>query len=368
MPTLLVVGTGSLARSVVGSLAVLPPVTEAGPLRLIVAGRDPARVAQTHYLAATRAAVAGRSMTLDTAVVDADDDQLADLLAATRPDGVLVCASAQSPWESRTAPSAWTSLLLAGFGLALPLQATLAYRIGRVLPAAAPGAWLVNACYPDAVNPLLTELGIPVLCGIGNVATLAASVQAGLDPAARPGLRMVAHHTHLHRPADAADEALAFLGEEPITDLTDRLAGMRATPRTELNAVTGLAGADVLRGLLAGTEVRASLPGPLGLPGGYPVILRAGSVHLDLPAALSQADAVAHNQHWAWLDGVRVADGRVAFAPPLRTALARHLPALADGFVASDLTAVTAELSALADHLRGRPAPSAPPTPIREGV
>lgn len=347
--TLLVLGTGSLAGSVCGSIAVLAPE----PLRLVLVGRDPDRAAQLGYLTATRARLADRPVTVQVEVADATDRAALDrLVNRYRPVGVASITSPQSPWEPQRAPSAWTDLLAdAGFALTLPFQSVVAARTAEVL--AGRGGWLVNASLPDAVNPLLAARGTAPLCGVGNVGILAASLAATLP--AEPPLRVVGHHWHLHAPDDPTAEALAFAGTEAIPDVSARLAAQRGTPRETLNQVTGLASARVLLGLLGVGESLASVPGPLGLPGGYPVRLGRGSVTLDLPPGLDRDRAVALNQDWSRRDGAWLDGSQVVYAQRVADALARHAPDLAAGFPAADLDAAHTALSALRTTLRAQP-------------
>ncbi|MEV0841757.1 potassium transporter TrkA [Actinocatenispora sera] len=389
--TLLVLGTGSLAGQVCGSIAVLAPE----PLRLVLVGRDPDRAARLGYLTATRARLAGRPVTVQVEVADATDRAALDrLVTRYRPVGVASITSPQSPWEPQRARSAWTDLLAdAGFAVTLPFQAVIAARVAEVL--AERGGWLVNASLPDAVNPLLAARGPAPLCGVGNVGILAASLAATL-PAGAP-LRVVGHHWHLHRPDDPTAEARAFVGTEEIPDVSARLAGQRGTPRETLNQVTGLASARVLLGLLGtgpaadsvpdrpglpggaaasvpgplGSPGRdaagvpgptglpggdaASVPGPLGLPGGYPVRLGRGSVALDLPPALDRATAVALNEDWSRRDGVWVDGSRVVYGQRIAAALAEHAQDLGAGFPAAALDDAYTALSTLRSTLRARP-------------
>jgi hypothetical protein len=218
----------------------------------------------------------------------------------------------------------------------------------------------VNACYPDAVNPLLAALDAAPLCGIGNIATIAASLRASLDQEQRTEpLRVLAHHWHLHQvPPDR--EALAWLGDRPLDGITERLAAQRAFDRVELGRVAGAAAGRLLTALLTGTELRTCVPGPAGLGGGYPVLVRDCGLTLDLPAPVSAAQAALLNQYWADEDGARVQDGRVVLALAAGQALEPWLPDRADGFHAEELDEVAAELVALRDRLRTRPASQAP--------
>jgi hypothetical protein len=98
------------------------------------------------------------------------------------------------------------------------------------------------------------------------------------------------------------------------------------------------------------------VPGPLGLPGGYPVRLGRGSVTLDLPPALDRTRAVTLNQDWSRRDGVWLDGSRVVYGQRVVAALAGHAPDLAAGFPAAALDDACTALSALRASLRTRPA------------
>lgn len=354
------VGTGGLSRAVCYSLAV----TVAVPLHVVVIGRTAATARQLCFVANARAACGGRPVTFEPAA-----GEPTSLLAGMPSlDGVLVCASSQSPWERLTRPSAWTDLVQrAGFGLTLPFQAEVVAGVGRILAERDPRPRLVNACLPDAVNPLLAALGIPVQCGIGNIALLAAAAQAALGLPDQRRLTLVAHHLHLHAPAAGEPEALAWLDDRPI-DAAPLLAAQRAVERTELNHVTGHAAALLLPILVGGAgdaPVDTHLPGPLGLPGGYPVTVRGGEIELRLPPGFGLDEAIEFNQRAALADGILVEAGRVRFGPAATAELERLAPALATGFDTTDLPSATAEMQALRARLRVRPSSTTAEQEIR---
>ncbi|GAB3489858.1 potassium transporter TrkA [Amycolatopsis cihanbeyliensis] len=353
--SLVVLGTGSLANATCEALATIADE----PAEVHVIGRAPHRVKQLSYLAGTRAQLAGRPVAFHPVPTGTEPlDNLGELLGDLRPDGVFVCASRQSPWERTTSPSAWTELLeRAGFGITLPLQADMAVRAGQAIRSSSPGTWLVNACFPDAVNPVLTALDIPVLCGIGNVGTLAASLQAAWNLPDQARLHLLAHHAHLHPPPAPEDEAVAWVDGHRTTGLTELLATQRATNREALNRVTGYTAAVLLDALHTGAELATHVPGPGGRPGGYPVRVREGTVSLRLPPGTTEAEAVAVNQHAARLDGVLVVGDEIHFEPTSRAALAGPLPELADGFGVTTLSHAGATLLELRTELRSRPHP-----------
>jgi hypothetical protein len=360
---IVVVGSGSLARSLCYSLADLGArVTGAGaePARVTVLARGGAagEIAQVCRL---RGAVSGGRFSFAAEPLRFEPAALDRL----RADVLVCCASTQSPYERLTAPSAWTSIMQrAGFGVTLPLQTAIVVRLARAFARLDRQPLLLNGCFPDAVNPLLHALGLPVLCGIGNVATVAAVLQAALDLPDQRDLAVLGHHVHLAPPEEPDDEVRAWRDGSPVRGVAGLLAAARGLPRRELNAVAGHAAARLLTDVIDGTEVRTSLPGPLGLPGGYPVRLRGGTLSLNLPAGVTRAEATAWNLRVGRHDGVRVGDGRVTHTPSVAAALAPHLPDMADGWPVSALDEVSERLTALRQRLRTAPPVPAEPAPL----
>ena len=353
MTAVLVTGSGSLARSICTSLAVLAD----RPVTVTVLARNRDAAAEIAEIAAVRAVLGGVPATFRFRTADlADADAVAAAVASAGPQWVLHCASYQSPWERGTAPSAWTRLLdAAGFGLTAPLHAGLAATCAEGIRRSGVPARLLNACFPDAVNPLLAARGHSVVAGIGNVALLAAGLRRALALAPAEPLRLLAHHVHLHEPQHGGDEALAWAGDTPVPDVTGRLRALRRVSRPALNAVTGHAAALLLRDLLAGRTVRASLPGPGGLPGGYPVRLGSdGSCTLDLPPGWDRAAAVEWNSRAGRHEGLWIDGTEVRFTAAVRTALQPWLPAYADGFAVADTDGFCAALLGLRAELRTR--------------
>lgn len=343
-----VVGSGSFARSVCYGLA-----TELRtPADVLVLARDPAKAAEVALVAGARAGVSGVPATFRSAaiVLDRPDERgrVDELLGAARPGVLIHCVSHHSPWG---APSPWTSFVgAAGFGVTLPLQTAMVLDVAESLRRVAPECLLINACFPDAVNAVLRGWEMPVLCGAGNIATIAAAVRAAL-----PGkdLRLLAHHAHLHEPADPADEARLWSDGVERHDVRELLAPLRSASRAELNQVGGHAAARLVADLLAGPPAGliTHVPGPDGLPGGYPVEVTGTAVEPRLPDGLDLGDAVAWNQRMAAHDGVQVVDGQVRFPPRTAEVLRTHLPKLADGYSVRDIRVACAELLELRDRL-----------------
>jgi hypothetical protein len=355
--TLVLVGSGSLVRATCLALCVSEGL-DGHPRDVAVLARNAEAAAELCHVATVRAALAGRALRFTARTIDpADAMAMAAALAELDPTGVLVGASTQSPWEPGDRPSAWTTAMRrAGLGLTLPFQAEVALAVGRAVQLSCPGAFVVNACFPDGVNALLASVGVPVLTGVGNVGILAAALQASLGLPDQSRLQVLAHHRHLHPPAAPEGEARAWVDDVPVTDVSTRLAVQRQFDRRGMNDVTGVLAAQLLADLLTGATRDGHLPGVAGRPGGYPVRVHGGSVTLRLPTGVDEEAAVRANLRWAEDDGVVVRARRVRFAPSVSEVLAEFLPPYADGFDTDELAEVTGTLHQLRERLRARPA------------
>jgi hypothetical protein len=352
--TIGVVGSGLLADAVCRSLAAC-----SSPFSVAVIGRNTMATAMICVRAGSIAGLAGNPMRFYPLTADlADPPSMQRALQFAVPAVLILCASYQSPWERSTAPSAWTTLLDgAGFGLSLPLQAAPAIVAGRELSAACPGAFFVNTCLPDLVNPVLVRSGVPVVCGAGNVSTLAAALgyelgayDAATVDAAR--IKVVAHHAHLREPDDAVDEAWAWLDDERVPSVTASLAVLRASSRQSQVEIAGASAAQVARALASGGRIDTCVPGPLGFPGGYPVRIEDGKLSFRLPAGCTMADAIAFNERASAKDGIILDEDTIRFGDAAQERLSQELPGLADGFPVSDITSACDQLLRLRTRLR----------------
>lgn len=212
-------------------------------------------------------------------------------------DLVVVAASLHSPYSA--GDDAWSALVArSGFGFTTLLQAPPAIRAAQA--AQALGVPLINACYPDLINPLLSELGLPVLCGLGNAHTLTSGLSHPV--------RMLAHHRHLK--PDAAEDVEVL---DPGVDVRQELRVLRARPRRVLNDLGAAAGGALVARLLAGQEVSTNLPGPAGLPGGWPVRVSLRSCVPDLPEGTTRAEVLAWNRRHGMAEGVTHDGGELRF-------------------------------------------------------
>lgn len=353
-----ILGTGAFATGLVRSLAGHP-----GPaLTVHVIGRSLARSTRLAELGNAHATLADTAISFAALAADlSETGDLRPLLTRLRPGVLVICASDQSPSETRNGSSAWTHLLRqAGFGVTLPLQAALALRASRACAEVCPATAVVNACFPDAVNTLLRAADAPAQCGLGNVATLATAIRAQLGVRDESRLKLLAHHAHLHAPADPSEDAAAWLDDRPLGRLPQLLAHVRGHPREDLNEIGAAAGASVLRALTDEDHSYVGhVPGPHGLPGGYPVVITGRSIALRLPPGMSERQAIAWNASRAPLDGITVdPHGKAEFTPSAAQALHQHWPDAPIAFGPQDLADLAARQLRLRDDLRRLPTPS----------
>lgn len=346
MTDFVVLGSGSLARVVCYSLAAVA----VRPIRVTVVGRNSATVEEICQVSRVRAATGSTPAAFQAVTVGTwRVEDLASVIASVAPAAVLLCASTQSPWEGGARPSAWTRFVSsAGFGVTLPFHVELAAVAARAVAEAAPHGLFLNAAFPDAVHPVLAALGLQVFAGIGNVAVLAAAARAVVPSG---DLAVLAHHVHLYAPTKPADEAHVYVDGVRVPG-TPLLAAQHQVRRHEANQVTGLSAARTLLAAVADDPVPAHVPGPMGLPGGYPVTVGAGHIELRLPDGVTEEDAVATNSRWAELDSVTVTADRIRFTAAAAAVLPETCPDVPIEFPIADLAEVRAILAGHRDRLR----------------
>ena len=357
--TILIVGSGSLARAISYSLALL--LSRA--YRVIICARSRKQLNEIVYVSRAKAASIQSPVIFDSVEFEAESGDAGRLLSSIQPDVVVNCASYYSPWEGIHQPSPWTQLLRnAGFGFTLPLQAAFAIKFAKAVAGHSWPVLFINGCYPDAVNPLLRALDLPVFCGVGNISLLAATLRASLGLAPQQRLQVMAHHLHLYTPKPGVDEAQAWVDGKRCGNVGSLLVGQRTSAGLEVNKVIGCTGAVLLRDILDGRDVETHVPGPFGLPGGYPVRVAGTRMELNLPSDLSEQEAIAWNEKIAIADGVKIhPDGYVEFGEATKHALKQYLPHIAEGFRANEIDKITRSMLELRAKLTGEKAqPHAP--------
>lgn len=348
-------GTGSFAARILLDLAATAPAA----ISVVIIGRSRDRLAWLRTAANARAALFGTGARIvDHRLDDLSTDAVGALLAALSPAVVVNTASVQGGRVTTDRPDGWARLVQeVGLGCTALLQARISYDIARAVSHVAPKAVFVNGCYPDVVNPMLAAAGLPIACGIGNVAILAHAFAGVLGPG-HGRLHLLAQHAALsafRRPPEqrsgAAPLRLWIDGAE-VTDVFARFAAVKLAAEPVID-ISGASGVPLLLALAAGRAWRGHVPGPNGVTGGYPVRLSGGRIALDLPDGLTEADAIAWNRAFELENGIIVGvDGTVRYVGRVEAVLRRLSPDLAAEFSMSAFDAAYDAVSALRARLR----------------
>lgn len=356
---ILIFGTGSFAQRIACDLAA----TAAKPLRIDIAGRNAVRLAWIRTAAQARADMFARPVRIVTHAVDlALEDSATSLLDDYRPAVIVQAASLQTASVIAGTGNAWTSLVAeGGLSASAVFQAVLTSRVARAAQKVLPNSHVINCCFPDVANGIVTAMGLPVTCGIGNIAILAHAFAAQLQEQSKPRLQMLCHYQNIaawrRPPAERTGSAArVWLGGTEVSDVYARFVGVQLVPEPVID-ISGASGVTLMRAMAHGEDWTGHVPGPHGLPGGYPVALRSGRLDLDLPAGLDRAAAIAWNERYEAENGLVVDDaGHARYTGRLHDRLKQESPDLAAGFNARDLEDVWRTMVVLRDRMLKRPA------------
>lgn len=328
---IIVLGLGDLGRRIAIGLANKPEHIE-----IVLAGRN-----DQSGTAFARLVAGCASSPVRFELVDAlDVDGMTAFILRESPSIILQCAALLSPWALFERPDPLASILRdAGFALQLSAQLPAITALMLAVRASGVDCTVINCSYPDATHPILNKLGLAPTVGVGNVGMILGLAQASLGRGETRDLRVFAHHAHVSAVAGADKMRLGaippprvFAGQEQILNDQFIFDGPAIPPTRELNALTTAHALKVVSAFLPAAEpVLTSAPGPLGLPGGWPVRISEGEITLDLPDSLQQTEMIQFQNDAAKSDGIeRIAeDGTVYLTDSLQSSLPHSCRALA---------------------------------------
>ena len=270
--------------------------------------------------------------------------ELTSLIRQTKPDLIVQSASLISPWAiiGRSHPVART---LSGAGIAVQIPAQLpilmnAMEVVRELGLEVPVA---NISMPDILHPVLAALDLAPTIGLGNVSIHHLRIRHRLlqhdDFSGNEEVRVLGHHCQVYDvmkatlPKDEDERVKVFIGASGQRQDSLAYEGTPFASGPIYNEITAASALPVLIALLPGaSRLQFSAPAPMGLPGGYPVMIDNRDIFLDLPSDLSRQEAIAFNQRQGERDGVaRIdADGTLHFTDRVKSAMADLDPQLAE--------------------------------------
>jgi hypothetical protein len=339
---ILVLGTGSLARNFVYALAS----SSNASFSVHILGRSLSVASEIEQVAQMRATVSQRPSRFSSGLMSWDDlDEAAQILDQLKPRLIVHAASLQSPWALERMACRWAQLVKqAGFGITLPLQTYLLLYLNKAIRLANLDSIIVNASYPDWVNMVMVKAGLPILCGVGNIAILESSCKTKANIHQGRNIRLVAHHYHLanlYNRDESHDPPRIWLDEDEVNDRHSFLNHIAQVKGREINAVTGALAAHCVARILINETFNAHVPGPNGLPGGYPVIVSGRKIQINLPRLVSLQEAVEWNRLEGLKDGVCVdSEGAIEFSDRAVSALRKVSSELPGRFQITELTEV----------------------------
>ncbi len=328
---LLLVGAGNLCLQI---LKILAPKNA---FEFVVLGRDEESTIRLCNLVALSCAQLGQYIAIKPVIADLTDiAKVTRVLREEAPDMLVNCASLQS-WRVITElpKPAFEQLDQAQFGPWLPMHLTLMHGLMQAVKASGIAAITVNAAFPDAVNPILSRVGLAPDIGVGNVANLIPAVRCAIARLLECApvdvqVRLYAQHFFSHYvprgglPPRSSYRLFYEVKDRPVLPRLPAEA-IFSTVRSEFRRLGGIDGqfltacsaVTVIEGLFSPTPVLAHAPGPLGLPGGYPVSLREGRIDVQFSPDCPQDEAVRINSICQSQDGIDEihCDGSVTYNP-----------------------------------------------------
>jgi hypothetical protein len=317
MSRILVIGLGSLGGYILEFLA-----RSRGPTEIMAADYDEQRGLQKTNNVMLGAANMGFYPRMKFLKMDLNDiDGTSTILRTAQPDVVLNATTLQSWWVIGTqlAEDAYVKLLDAGLGPWIPMHLTLTHKLMQAVRKSDIRTHVVSCSFPDAVNCILSKVGLAPTVGIGNFDLLIPRIRKGVSdklgvPMNNVTVFLVGHHYH-----DVRVEEFGTTGGAPYflrilvgdRDVTEEVNGERMLltpiPTPALTGSDAQVASSAVKNILAIVNDSNELthaPGPQGLPGGYPVRLSSKGAEVVVPAGLTVKQAIHINEEAQKYDGI----------------------------------------------------------------
>ena len=349
---IIISGSGAFAARIAFDIAA----TARDPVSVVIAARNRTRLDWIVTASNARAKIFQSQVKFISHSVDLLlPDAASQLLAQYEPRIFVQAASVQTSSIIAKTGDGWSALVREGGLSATALaQSTISLRVARAITGSGRPCYFINCSFPDVVNEIISTEGHSVLCGLGNVGILS-SVFAGLLDIDQSRIKVLAHYQNLaafrQSPSDRHGRApRVWIDNQEIINVFDYFHHVKLTPEPVID-ISGATGVPLILALSQGHDWSGHLPGPNGLPGGYPVRLKNSKIELDLPTGVSQDDAIEWNRQYELEKGLIVdQQKRVHFTGLLQSSFNENGLDFSDGFSISDIDSVYLKI----DQLRKR--------------
>jgi len=362
MTKVLIIGLGSLGGHVLEFLA-----RSIGPTEIIASDVNGQYGLQKTNNVILGAANMGFYPRMNFLRMDLNDvDATSAVLRDEQPDVIVNSTTLQSWWVigAQLREDAYVRLLDAGLGPWIPMHLTLTYKLMQAVRKAGIKTHVVSTSYPDAVNCILSKIGLAPTVGIGNFDLLVPRVQKAVSdklgiPMSNVRVFMLGHHYH-----DVRVEEFGTTGGAPYflrilvgdRDVTEEVNAekmlLTPIPTPPLTGSDHQVASSAVKNILAivnDTNELTHAPGPQGLPGGYPVRLSAKGAEVIVPQGLTLKEAILINEEAQKYDGIERIDddGSVVLTEKAHRIMREMLQYERKRFSISESEAASKELATL---------------------
>jgi len=252
-----------------------------------------------------------------------DTDSVTDMMRKTEPTIIYNSMTLQSWWVITQLPQQdYKAIDEARFAPWYPMHFVPIYKLMQAVEASGIETHVVNAAFPDLVNPALSKIGLTPTVGIGNIDNIVCSlrqVAASMFevPLRSANIYLVAPHYFSYYAARYGNDGGApyylkvMIDDRDVTSQVDRerflenaVTLAKRPGSVQAHPVVASSVCKVVLGILFDTHEIGHAPGPNGLPGGYPVRLSSEGVDVFLPEGITLDEAVQLNNDAQVHEGV----------------------------------------------------------------
>lgn len=326
--TLLFIGTGEVGSVMLNELVRRPEIE-----RIITADKNEMVSRARTNIAATSAIQAGFYPDIDFIPIDLFNvEDTAEKIRDIEPWMIVASPTLLSWWifYSELPRDVAAKLDKARFGPWLPMHLTLIYKLMQAVKKSGlkvgVDTHVITTPFPDATNAVLGKIGLAPTTGIGNIAEIAPYVKMIVSKKLKTPLSNIKVFIFGHHSVDDAilventTRGIPYflkvlVGDKPVLEdkkeqeevifatptpiIAPGMAGHAAHPITSATAVS------VIMGIWNDTGEIVHAPGPNGLPGGYPIQVRADGVEVFLPEGITMEEAIRINDEGGKADGIK---------------------------------------------------------------
>ena len=270
------------------------------------------------YSARTGTSHLGKYPNIEFLKIDLNDiKETAEIIKKLNPNIIMHNATMMSNLEWARLPEEITGKLIsAGISEIVPCHLTLTYKLMKSVQIAQSNAHVVMSPYPDVVNAALGKVGLAKnLIGLGNIDYIVPGIQKVAADKFRASMQNVlvflvapyALLNYIFRYGDTGDlpyflkiiiKGKDVTSELDIRELLKEVSGyLSLLTIRDLGFIAASSGVKNALAIMNNTGLFTHAPGPLGLPGGYPITLDAEGAELALPDELTLKKAVQINQN-----------------------------------------------------------------------